>query len=199
MDTQTALTVAEKLIEPFASAMARPADPARLDAVLAPDRLIAAVKALVKARWGYLSAITGLDHPAAKPAAGKTASVPPAAAAGAPQPGGPAAAAPADGTIEVLYHFCEGAAVLTLRVSVPYASAVVPTVCGEVPYVGMYEREVEEMLGVRIEGTPMKAHFLLPEDWPEGVYPLRKAFTGFGDRGYPTESCATTPKGAPAP
>jgi Ni,Fe-hydrogenase III component G len=29
-----------------------------------------------------------------------------------------------------------------------------------------------------VEGTPVIDHLLLPEHWPEGVYPLRKSFTG---------------------
>ncbi len=173
MDTQTALTAAERLLQPFASEIQRPPDPARVDAVLPPGRLVGAVTALGDAKWGYVSAITALDHPAtpAKPGA-------PAATAAPPPETGGGATAPAEGAIELLYHFCEGAAVVTLRVKVPYSAAVVPSVCAVVPYATMYEREAEEMLGVRIEGTPMKAHFLLPEDWPDGVYPLRKAFTG---------------------
>ncbi len=173
MDIQTALAAVEKVLQPLASELQRPSDPARLDVVLSPDRLVPAVKALADAKWGYLSAITGLDHPAAAKAAAPAG---PAAAPG--QAAEQAPPTPADGAIEVLYHFCDGPVVVTLRVKVPYAAAVVPTICGVVPYATMYEREVEEMFGVRIEGTPMKTHFLLPDDWPEGVYPLRKAFAG---------------------
>jgi NADH:ubiquinone oxidoreductase subunit C len=40
----------------------------------------------------------------------------------------------------------------------------------------IYEREVWEMLGVTFEGNPQLRRVFLPEDWPKGVYPLRKEF-----------------------
>ncbi|HEX2907744.1 MAG TPA: hypothetical protein VHO69_12825, partial [Phototrophicaceae bacterium] len=55
----------------------------RLDIPVAGENLIAAIAALLSAKWGYLAAITGLDL-------GVEA-----------------------GQIELLYHFCQGAAVLT--------------------------------------------------------------------------------------
>ncbi len=157
MDTQTALQTAEALLQPIASQFARPA-PDRLDVTLSAARLTAAVETLVKARVGYLSAITGLDCPPAPAKAGE----PPAKA----------------GCIEALYHFCEGAAVITLRVMVPYEAARIPSICHLIPSATLYERELAEMLGVTLEGTPVPDHLLLPENWPDGVYPLRKSFTG---------------------
>ena len=32
--------------------------------------------------------------------------------------------------------------------------------------------------GFVIEGTPVPDRLVLPDDWPDGVYPLRKSFTG---------------------
>jgi len=156
MTTQEALQAAERVLQPMAKEFTRPATD-RLDAVVPADRLVAAVSALRDARWGYLSVITGLDHP------------PVAAKADAP-------ATP--GEVEILYHFCEGGAVATLRVSVRYEEARVPSVCGLIPSATLYERELGEMLGVTVEGTPVADHLLLPESWPQGVYPLRKSFTG---------------------
>ena len=34
------------------------------------------------------------------------------------------------------------------------------------------------MFGVDLLGTPDSDHLLLPDEWPNGVYPLRKSFTG---------------------
>ena len=82
--------------------------------------------------------------------------------------------------MEVLYQFCEGPAVTTLRVTVPYSKAVIPTVCGIIPSATLYEREIIEMFGITIEGTPNTDKLLLPDDWPDKVYPMRKEFTGFG-------------------
>ena len=37
-----------------------------------------------------------------------------------------------------------------------------------------HELEVADLLGVVFEGNPSPGHFLLSENWPQGVYPLRK-------------------------
>ncbi len=157
MDSQTALQTAEKLLEPYGMEMIRQ-DDLRLDVLLSPDQLHEAVKALHDARWGYLSAIAGVDHPA--PCEDAVAS------GGIDQE--------KKGQVEVLYVFCQGAAVLTLRVKVPYTRAELPTVCDVIPSATLYERELMEMFGVEIRGTPVKDRLLLPDEWPEGVYPLRK-------------------------
>ena len=156
MTTETALQQAESVLQPIASELTRPtAD--RLDAMLAPRDLPRAVEALRQARFGYLSAITGLDVPPV-PAKGETPEVP--------------------GQVEALYHFCEGAAVVTLRVKVPYGAASIPSICHVIPSATLFERELAEMFGVTVEGTPNTDHLLLPDEWPAGVYPLRKSFVG---------------------
>jgi NADH:ubiquinone oxidoreductase subunit C len=169
MDAQQNLETAEALLQPFTVGAAVHA-PGRLDAVIRPQDLTAAVRALIDARWGYLAAITGLDHPwpkppKATPAAGDTA-----------QP----AAGPVEDRLEALYQFVNWAAVATLRVSVPYHDTTLPTICPIIPSATLYERELQEMFGFVIEGTPDPGRLLLPDDWPDGVYPLRKAFKGFG-------------------
>ncbi len=156
MTTQEALQAAEAILQPVASQVSRPSAD-RLDATIPADRLPAAVAALQRGRFGYLSAITGLDWPPV-PAKGEA----------------PAQA----GRVEALYHFCDGAAIVTLRVAVPYDDARIPSICDLIPAATLYERELSEMLGVKVEGTPVTEHLLLPESWPDGVYPLRKSFTG---------------------
>jgi Ni,Fe-hydrogenase III component G len=166
MDTQTAIEKAQSLLGPLAEGAARPT-PERMDVVVSAADLEKAVSALAAARWGFLTAITGLDHPAPAPA-------PAAPAAGAEAP----APAP-EGSFEALYHMCEGGAVVTLRVSVPHSNAVLPSVCGIIPSATLFERELIEMFGLTITGTPCTDHFILPEEWPAGVFPLRKDFAGF--------------------
>lgn len=119
----------------------------RLDFILLPADLPLAASVLTEASWGYLSAITGLDN-------------------------GPEA-----GSIEALYHFCNGAAIATLRIDLPRTEPIVPTVCTVIPSATLYERELMEMFGVNVEGTPNRERLFLPDDWPDGVYPLRKDFT----------------------
>ena len=118
----------------------------RLDVVLASDDVLPAVKVLHETEWGYLAAITGLDL------------------------------GPEDGRMEVLYHFCAGAAVITLRARSQRDSASVPSVCGVIPSASFFERELSEMFGVTVVDTPNPDRLFLPDDWPAGVYPLRKDF-----------------------
>ena len=119
----------------------------RLDVKIEASNLPAAVTALTNASWGYLSAITGMDV-------------------------GP------DNSLEALYHFCEGAAVTTLRVPLPREGCPeIPSVSDQIPVASFFERELSEMLGVTVVGTPDPSRLFLPDDWPDGVYPLRQGFT----------------------
>ncbi|MEB3798162.1 MAG: hydrogenase large subunit [Caldisphaeraceae archaeon] len=49
-----------------------------------------------------------------------------------------------------------------------------PSVAGKVPATLWIEREVKDLLGLIPIGHPDPRRLILPEDWPEGVYPLRK-------------------------
>jgi Ni,Fe-hydrogenase III component G len=119
-------------------------EPNRLDVILDAGDALPAIEALNAAHWGFLSAITGLD---------------------------PGAAA---SELEILYHFCSGAAVLTLRAHTPRDKPSVSTICGAIPSAVLFERELKEMFGVDVVGLADREHLFLPEDWQEGVYPLRK-------------------------
>ncbi len=163
MDTETLINQARDLLAPYLQNAVSP-EANRLDVPIQPTDLESAARALADANWGFLSAITGLDHPAAP----------------IPVQEGEAARPAADGgTIEALYHFCSGAAVVTLRVSLPRAKPVLPSLCGVIPSATLFERELIEMFGVTISGTPCTDHFILPEEWPDGVFPLRKDFAGY--------------------
>ncbi|MGD2049699.1 MAG: NADH-quinone oxidoreductase subunit C [Chloroflexota bacterium] len=122
-------------------------EPNRLDVKLASaDDLVSIVTAMRVKRLGYLSAITGLD------------------------PGLETE------QLEVLYHFCAGAAVITLRVPIPRHAPVVPSLSQIVPSAEVFERELKEMFGVTVSGLPTPEHLYLPDDWPDATYPLRKDF-----------------------
>jgi Ni,Fe-hydrogenase III component G len=96
--------------------------------------------------WGYLAAITGLDPSLDDP------------------------------NLEVLYQLFSGPAVLTLRVRAPKENPEVPTLCNILPSASFYERELIEMFGITVTGTPDTSRLFLPDEWPEDVYPLRKDF-----------------------
>lgn len=137
----------------------------RLDVTLDAAHLKEAVKKILDSRWGYLSAITGLDNQ--EYITDET---------------GSKKINPDHGSLEVLYHFCAGAAVLTLRVTLPYDRPVVDSIYEVCPTSTLYEREAAELFGIEFTGTPVTDHLVLPDDWPAGVYPLRKAFTGLNKK-----------------
>ena len=120
----------------------------RLDGEIACENLLPAVKALDDHDWGYLVAITGLDCDVEA------------------------------GVIEVLYQFCAGSAVLTLRVTCSREQPVVPSIYSIIPYATVFERELREMFGVEVLDISDASPLYLPDDWTEGVYPLRKDVEG---------------------
>ncbi len=158
------ISQAEKLLAAWSKESSHP-DLTRLDAVIAAGDLRAATRALHDSGWGYLSAITGLDLGAES------------------------------GHLEVLYHFCNGPAITTLRVRQPRPrldispnlsqepgssgdiQAVVPSIADIIPPASFFERELQEMLGFTVTGLNNNNRLFLPDDWPEGVYPMRAEFS----------------------
>jgi Ni,Fe-hydrogenase III component G len=45
------------------------------------------------------------------------------------------------------------------------------------PSADLYERELQDLLGARIEGLGPGPRYPLPDDWPEGEHPLLKDWT----------------------
>lgn len=160
MDLEQKLQAGADLVKEWTISSNNP-EANRIDLVIAPEHLKVAVSALLDNQWGYLSAITGLDHPEyAVDEAGAKQIV-------------------ADkGTLELLYHFSGGAAVLSLRVTLPYEHPVVDSICEIDLAAQLYEREAAELFGIEFTGAPSTDHLVLPDEWPVGVYPLRKSFTG---------------------
>jgi Ni,Fe-hydrogenase III component G len=78
--------------------------------------------------------------------------------------------------MEVIYFFCPGDAIIALRVRIPRENAVLPSLCEVVPGAESYERELREMFGIEITGLVTPDRLYLPDDWPEGSYPMRKDF-----------------------
>jgi Ni,Fe-hydrogenase III component G len=77
--------------------------------------------------------------------------------------------------LELIYHLTyKGSIELSLRITIPESNPVVPTITGSIPGTVLYEREVHDMLGVVFEGHPDLSPLVLPEGWPQDIYPLRK-------------------------
>ena len=149
MDTQTALLTARLIVEDLSYKVENP-EPNRLDFYLKEEKdLIVATAGLRVKRLGYLAAITGLD------------------------PGSE------EEMLEVLYHFCHGYAVITLRIRISKEHPKIQTLTAIIPGAEPFERELSEMYGIEIMGLRNPEHLYLPDDWPGETFPLRKEFKGF--------------------
>ncbi|MEM2092771.1 MAG: NADH-quinone oxidoreductase subunit D [Candidatus Bathyarchaeia archaeon] len=76
--------------------------------------------------------------------------------------------------ISVMYHMSSSGELLTFKVEVPKEKAVIPSITGLIPGVNFHEREVMDLFGVTFEGHPTPQRLILPDKWPNGIYPLRK-------------------------
>jgi Ni,Fe-hydrogenase III component G len=77
-------------------------------------------------------------------------------------------------TFELIYHFASPVAVINVRTSIPRSAPRLPSICAVIPGAVLYERELQDMFGVTVEGIPDARRLVLPDDWPAGQFPLRK-------------------------
>jgi len=77
---------------------------------------------------------------------------------------------------EFLYHVSEAGGVLaTLKIKTRREDPVViQSVLPIYPGATFYERELEGLLGVKVDGLPEGRQYPLPDNWPKGQYPMRK-------------------------
>ncbi len=95
----------------------------------------------------------------------------------------------AQGEWSLVYVFYKGAASPSVHVTLHLGvgASSVPSLVGLVhgPSFDWHEREAEDLFGLRFEGHPRLGEFVLHEDWPEGINPMRRNFNGkerFGPR-----------------
>ena len=75
----------------------------------------------------------------------------------------------------VIYHLArEGRIVLNLRTHFSREKPVIKTITEYFPAADIYERELEDLFGIKVEGLPPGHRYPLPDDWPQGEHPLRK-------------------------
>ena len=93
--------------------------------------------------------------------------------------------------IEILYHFTleEINLVISLRVKLDKKKKLeIDSLAPVFEGANWIEREIHELLGINFKGHPDLRRLLLPDEWPEGVYPLRRDYkewdkTAIRDRG----------------
>lgn len=77
-------------------------------------------------------------------------------------------------TFEILYHFSTPETDFNLRTEIPKVNPHVISITPVIPGAILYERELQDMFGMIIDGLPDPRPLVLPDDWPAGNYPLRK-------------------------
>ncbi|MFH1223889.1 MAG: NADH-quinone oxidoreductase subunit C [Pseudomonadota bacterium] len=80
--------------------------------------------------------------------------------------------------LSAIYHLCnfEGV-VFDLKTSVPKSNPVLNSIGDAFPGAILYERELIDMFGMKVQGLPEGHRYPLPDGWPDGQYPLRKDWT----------------------
>lgn len=74
---------------------------------------------------------------------------------------------------EILYHFLVDGILLTVRTTCPRNDPTVDSIVDVVPGAILYERELNDILGIVPKNHPDLRRLVLPDDWTDG-YPLRK-------------------------
>lgn len=77
-------------------------------------------------------------------------------------------------TFGVYYHVRTSNALFTIKSEVPRDNPKIKSLIDIHPGVKFHELEVTDLFGVIFQGNEFDGHFVLPETWPDGVYPLRK-------------------------
>ena len=106
-----------------------------------------------------------------------------------------------DDCFEVLYHYAydETSSVVTLKAFIrdrenPSIESIAPFL----PGAEWIEREIHDILGIEFKNHPDMRRLILADDWPEGVYPLRKEMRGKMAQGWTCETSNRPPVKSPA-
>ncbi len=83
-----------------------------------------------------------------------------------------------DWLLSYVFHAPRGGRWARVEVSMPGDTRMLPTISDRVHAADWHERETEDLFGLQFEGHPKLGEFVLHEDWPEGVNPMRRAFDG---------------------
>jgi len=80
--------------------------------------------------------------------------------------------------MEILYHFLieDINLLISLRVKLQKPKLEIDSLVPVFEGANWIEREMHEILGINFKGHPDLKRLLLPDDWPEGVYPLRRDY-----------------------
>ena len=80
--------------------------------------------------------------------------------------------------MEILYHFGfdEAGIVVSLRAYLDKNNPEIESITPIMKGAEWIEREIHELFGVEFKNHPNLKRLLLPDGWPEGLYPLRRDY-----------------------
>jgi formate hydrogenlyase subunit 5 len=76
-----------------------------------------------------------------------------------------------------------GSGQVHVTVRLPLSETTIPSISRQIHAADWQEREIEDLFGLQFEGHPRLGDFVLHEEWPEGVNPMRASFDSA--RAYP--------------
>jgi len=101
---------------------------------------------------------------------------------------------------QLIYHLArKDGIMLSLKENAPKSDPVFDT--GTDLYKGgvLYELEARNLLGLTIHGIPDDIRYPLPDNWPEGQYPLRKEWKPLSDKEVKKDGEGSNTAGPAAP
>ncbi len=82
-----------------------------------------------------------------------------------------------DSCFEILYHYAndETGHIVSVKAFIrDRENPEIESISPFIPGAEWIEREIHDVLGIEIKNHPDMRRLILNDDWPEGVYPLRK-------------------------
>jgi len=77
-------------------------------------------------------------------------------------------------TFEIVYHFSTPETDFNIRTEIPRDRPHIASITSVIPGAILYERELQDMFGMVVDGIPDPRPLVLPDDWEAGNHPLRK-------------------------
>jgi NADH-quinone oxidoreductase subunit C len=79
---------------------------------------------------------------------------------------------------EIIYHFTieRLMLIISLRVKLDRSSPKIDSITPLIKGAEWIERKMHELIGIDFIGHPNLKRLLLPDEWPQGVYPLRQDY-----------------------
>jgi len=106
-----------------------------------------------------------------------------------------------DDCFEVLYHYAydQLGFLITLKAFIrDRENPAIESIAPFLPGAEWIEREIHDLLGIDFKNHPDLRRLILADDWPEGVYPLRKKMAGEIAKQWPCETSVRPTTESPA-